>query len=130
MTAMSIWIDYNPNPEGRRIDDCAIRALCKALGVNWREASVMLDAKALAMSTTQTDKATVNAVLHEHGFRRRVIPDTCPDCYTAAMFCIDNPEGMFILCFDHHIAVAEDGHIFDSWDSSAEIPIFYWYREE
>ena len=126
---MSIWIDYNPNPEGRRIDDCAIRALCKALDVNWDEASVMLSAKSLALKTTQTDKATVNAVLHQHGFRRELIPDTCPDCYTAEDFCMDNPAGLFLLCFDHHIAVVEGGHLFDSWDSGKEIPIFYWYRE-
>ena len=126
---MSIWIDYNPNPEGRRIDDCAIRALCKALGVNWDEASVMLSAKSLALKTTQTDKATVNAVLHQYGFRRELIPDTCPDCYTAEDFCMDHPAGIFLLCFDHHIAVVEDGHLFDSWDSGKEIPIFYWYRE-
>lgn len=126
---MSIWIDYNPNPEGRRIDDCAIRALCKALDVSWDEASVMLSAKSLALKTTQNDKATVNAVLHQRGFRRELIPDTCPDCYTAEDFCMDNPVGLFLLCFDHHIAVVEGGHLFDSWDSSREIPIFYWYRE-
>lgn len=125
----SVWIDYNPNPEGRRIDDCAIRALCKALGVNWDEASVMLSAKSLAMHTTQTDKATVNAVLRQNGFVRRLIPDTCPDCYTAERFCMDNPEGLFLLCFDNHIAVVEDGRIFDSWDSAKEIPLFCWMRE-
>lgn len=129
MTAMSIWIEYNPNPEGRRIDDCAIRALCRALGVNWPEASVILSAKSLAMGTTQTDKATVNAVLHERGFRRRVLPDTCPDCYTAAMFAMDHPEGLFVICFDNHIAVVEGGRLFDSWDSSREIPLFYWKKE-
>lgn len=125
----TVWIDYNPNPEGRRTDDCAIRALCKALGVNWDEASLMLSAKALAMHTTQTDKATVNAVLHQNGFTRRLIPDACPDCYTAEQFCIDNPEGLYLLCFDNHIAAVESGRIFDSWDSAMEIPLFYWMRE-
>lgn len=126
----SVWIEYNPNPDGRRTDDCAIRALCKALGVSWAEASVMLSAKALAMGTTQTNKATVNAVLHENGFRRRALPDTCPDCYTAKMFCMDNPRGLFVVCFDQHIAVVEDGRIFDSWDSTREIPLFYWTRRD
>lgn len=126
---MGIWVDYNPNPESRRIDDCAIRALCKALGLNWREASVMLFAKSLSMSTTQTGKETVNAVLHERGFRRRALPDTCPDCYTAAMFAMDHPEGLYVLCFDNHMAVVDGGRLYDAWDSTREIPIFYWVKE-
>lgn len=127
---MNTWIEFNPNPEGRRIDDCAIRALCVALGVGWPEASAMLSAKSLAMSTTQTDKATVHAVLRRHGFHRHALPDTCPDCYTAAMFCADHPEGLYVLGFDRHIAAVLDGRLFDSWDSTREIPIFYWTKEE
>ena len=31
---------YQPNPQGKKTDDCVIRALTKALGVDWETASI------------------------------------------------------------------------------------------
>jgi len=28
-------IYYNPNPDGNRVGDCTVRALCKATGHDW-----------------------------------------------------------------------------------------------
>lgn len=33
-----IWDKYNPNPVGRSVGDCAIRAVAKALDVTWETA--------------------------------------------------------------------------------------------
>lgn len=49
--------------------------------------------------------------------------------YTAEDFCIDNPIGVFVLGFGGHVATVVDGNIFDSWDSSQEIPIYVWYKK-
>jgi len=70
------------------------------------------------------------AVLRENGFNRRSIPNTCPDCYTAEDFCRDHPEGVFVLGFGRHVATVVDGTLYDSWDSSSEIPIYVWYRKD
>ena len=32
------YIPYNPNPVARRVGDCAVRAVSKALGVDWEQA--------------------------------------------------------------------------------------------
>lgn len=68
-------------------------------------------------------------VLRRHGFRRAVIPNTCPDCYTAEDFCRDHPRGTYVLCFDEHTACVRDGYVWDAFDSTREIPTYYWYRE-
>ena len=33
-----MWVEYNPNPSGRRVGDCAVRAVAKALNVDWETA--------------------------------------------------------------------------------------------
>ena len=30
-----MWVKYNPNPAGRQVGDCAVRALTKALNIDW-----------------------------------------------------------------------------------------------
>ena len=35
---MSVWAEYQPNPAGRNVGDCAIRAVAKALDTDWESA--------------------------------------------------------------------------------------------
>ena len=39
---MDIWIEFNGNPTGRKVGDCAVRAVSVALGVDWETAFAML----------------------------------------------------------------------------------------
>ena len=70
------------------------------------------------------------AVLRKNGFWREVIPNTCPDCYTVEDFCKDHPKGTFVVRVNDHVLTVVDGDIYDSWDSSKEIPSYYWYKKE
>lgn len=72
--------------------------------------------------------SVINAVLRENGFRKGIVPDTCPDCYTVADFANDHPNGVFVLGTGDHVVTVSNGKIYDSWDSSNEIPIYYWYK--
>ena len=130
MTDMSSWIDYNPNPAFRRVGDCAVRAIAAALGLTWDEAFDEVSQAAKWMADLPSSDAVWGAVLRANGFYRRAIPNECPDCYTAADFCEDHPDGVFVLGFGGHVATVIDGHIYDSWDSSNEIPQFYWFKGE
>ena len=125
-----MWIQYNPNPTGRSVGDCAIRAVAKALGVNWEEAYIMVCDNGYAMGDMPSSDSVWGAVLRQHGFYRKSIPNTCPKCYTAKDFCRDNPYGTYVLGFGGHVATVIDGNIYDAWDSSKEIPQFVWYRKE
>jgi hypothetical protein len=68
--------------------------------------------------------------LRKNGFKRYSIPNTCPECYTAEEFATDHNKGVFVLSFGKHVATVKNGDIYDSWDSSQEIPQYYWTMEE
>lgn len=124
------YIEYNPNPVGRRVGDCAVRAVAKALDVDWETAYLMLVANGFAMGDVISSDSVWGATLRQNGFYRAALPDTCPDCYTAEDFCRDHPLGVFVLGYGGHTATVVNGDLYDSWDSSEETPQFFWYRKE
>lgn len=125
-----MWIEYNPNPVGRKVGDCAVRAIAKALNVNWDTAFDIIAENAKLMGDMPSSDSVWGAVLRQHGFYRKAIPNYCPDCFTAEDFCRNFPQGVYVLGFGGHVATAINGNLFDSWDSSDEIPIYYWYRKD
>jgi len=125
-----MWQEYNPNPVGRHVGDCSIRALTKALDIPWEKAYVLAMVNGFNMGDMPSSDSVWGAVLRQHGFYRTSIPDTCPDCYTAEDFCKDHPKGTFVLGFGGHTATVKDGVLYDSWNSSNEIPQFFWFRKE
>lgn len=125
-----MWVKYNPSPTGRNVEDCAVRALTKALNIDWEKAYALMAAAGFAMGDMPHSNSVWGAVLRQNGFYRAVIPNTCPDCYTAADFCKDNPQGIYVLGFGRHVATVVNGQLFDSWNSENEIPQFVWYRRD
>lgn len=121
---------YNPNPVAAREQDCAIRAVSAALGISWDEAFDLIAYNAKQMGATMNNNAVWGGVLRQHGFKKRIIPNSCPDCYSASDFCYDHPEGVYVLGFDMHTAAVIDGTLLDTWNSSEEIPTYYWSRED
>lgn len=125
-----MWIEYNPNPTGRHVGDCAVRAIAKALDVDWETAFALIASNAYAMGDMPSSDSVWGSVLRQNGFYRKAIPNRCPDCYTAKDFCRDNPDGVFVLGFGGHVATVKSGNIFDSWNSEDEIPVYFWYRKD
>lgn len=125
-----MWVEYNPNPVGRKVEDCAIRAVAKALNVDWETAFGMVSSAAFNMGDMPHSNSVWGAVLRQNGFYRRSIPDWCPNCYTAEDFVKDHPKGVYVLGFGNHVATVVDGNVYDAWDSSNEIPQYFWYKKE
>ena len=125
-----MWIEYNPNPKGRRVGDCSVRAISKALNIDWEQAFLIITINALTLADMPSSNAVWGSVLKDNGFERAIIPNTCPDCYTAEDFCRDHQKGVFVLGFGSHVATVINGNLYDSWDSSNEIPQYYWSKEE
>ena len=130
MTGMSIWYEWNPNPAGRRVGDCAVRAIAAALGTDWETAYDLVAEAGYNMADMPSSDGVWGAVLRQHGFYRTSLPASCPDCYTAADFAREHPRGVFVLGFGGHTATVRDGRIWDAWDSSNEIPQFVWFKRE
>lgn len=125
-----MWVRYNPNPAGRTVGDCAVRAVSKALNTSWEDAYGLIVTNGFAMGDMPSSDSVWGSVLRQNGFYREAIPNECPDCYTAKDFCKDNPYGVFVLGFGGHVATVVDGDLYDSWNSENEIPQYVWYRKE
>lgn len=124
-----MWKPYNPNPSGKKTDDCTIRAICKALDIDWSTAYRMLSEYGLRNHDMMHKNYVWGSLLSEHGFNRVPIPNTCPRCYTVEQFATDNRKGLFVLGTGSHVVTVEDGDWFDMWDSGAEVPIVVWWRK-
>ena len=125
-----MYIKYNPNPTGRNVGDCAVRAVAKALKIDWETAYMLITTNGYRMGDMPSSDSVWGSVLRQNGFYRKAIPNTCPDCYTAEDFVIDHPQGTFVLGFGGHVATVVDGFLYDSWNSLQEIPVYVWYRKD
>ena len=120
---------FNPNPAGKRVGDCVVRAICRLFDLSWEDAFAQLTLKAYAMHDMPSSNDVWGTYLLEHGFKRFIIPDSCPDCYTVRQFCVDNPNLIGILATGTHVIAISSGDYFDTWDSGDEVPIYYWRKE-
>jgi hypothetical protein len=123
------YIYYNPNPTGRMVGDCTVRAISKALDIDWELAYAKVIVNGFRMGDMPSSDSVWGAVLRQHGFYRSAISNECPLCYTAEDFAIEHPNGVYVLGFGGHAATVRDGYIYDAWDSSQEIPQYVWYKK-
>lgn len=121
-----MWVKYNPSPVGAKVGDCSVRAITAALGVDWESAYVLLCNAGFQMADMPSSNAVISAVLRKHGFYRKAIPDTCPNCYTVRDFCREYSKGVYVLGTGSHVVAVIDGDYYDTWDSGDEIPQYYW----
>lgn len=122
-----MWSEFNPNPSNSRIGDCAVRAICKALGKSWERAYLELCVKGFGLLDLPNANHVWGAVLKDNGFRRCIPPKEEP-C-TVEDFCRDFPEGVFVLALSGHVVAVVDGSFFDTWNCGNEIVLYFWKKE-
>lgn len=125
-----MWKQVNPNPNGKSVGDCTVRAISLATGNGWMETYLDLCLFGLLMADMPSANAITTAYLKKNGFRRRTIPDDCPDCYTIANFCKDHQQGTYIIGTGSHLTAVIDGDLWDSWNSENETPVYYFEKME
>lgn len=125
-----MWVYYNPNPTGQHVGDCAVRAVSKATGEDWDTSYCGISLQGMLTKNVPSANAVWGSYLRRKGFKRKMIPDECPDCYTVEQFCEDHPEGLFVVAVPNHVLTVVDGDYYDAWDSGKETPMFYYYLEE
>lgn len=123
------FIFTNPNPSRKLTGDCVIRAISLTEGRTWEEIYIELVVQGFMMHDIPSSNDVWSAYLNLRGFKRYVIPSSCPDCYTIKEFVQDYPHGTYILATGTHVVAVKDGNYFDTWDSGDEIPIYYWKKE-
>ena len=119
---------FNPNYR-KKTEDCTIRAICKALDVDWQTAFVRLSVVAMRNWDMMHKNYVWGALLENSGFVKTPLPNTCPFCLTVAQFAHDNPEGTFVLGTGSHVVTVVDGDWYDLWDSGSEVPIVVYWRK-
>lgn len=120
---------YNANPYKIRVGDCVIRAISKALNQPWEDTYIDLTIQGYLMGDLLSSNAVWGAYLKSKGFTRDIISNDCPECYTIEDFCNEHPKGTYIIGTGTHAVCVEDGCVFDTWNSSGEVPIYYYKGE-
>lgn len=123
------WIKFNNNPLSKSTGDCVIRAISIATNQSWEQVYSDLSLQGFKMADWGSSNSVWDAYLREKGFKRYVIPNTCPDCYTIGEFAEENPIGTYIVATGSHVVAVVNGEVWDSWDSRNEIPTYY-YRSD
>ena len=97
---------------------------------SWEQAYIGLALTGFALGDMPSANRTWGAYLQKHGFKRRLVEADCTTCYTVADFAREYPHGVYVLGCSGHVLAVIDGKWWDSWDSGAECPIYYWYKED
>lgn len=121
---------FNPNPLGKFVGDCTIRAICAVTGLDWYEIHRQQSDLSRIMADMPSSDDVWWELLRLHGFRKVKLLDSCPDCYTVADFSYDHPSGLFVLGPKEHAIAVIDGNWYDTWDSGATVPLYYLRREK
>lgn len=124
-----MWQYHNPNPRGKSVGDCTVRAISIATGDDWHTTYFGLALQGVLMADMPSANTVTTNYLRSKGFKRRTIPESCPECYTVKDFCADHPKGVYVLGMGTHVVAVVDGDYCDSWDSGNETPVYYFFKE-
>ena len=123
------FVYWNPNPADRRVGDCAVRAVSRAICEDWEKTYTMIAMNGFSMGDMPSSNAVWGSVLRQYGFKRTTIPNRCPECYTIADFARDNTKGLFVIGTEGHVVAVQDGDWYDTWDSGEKVPVYVWYKD-
>lgn len=120
---------FNPNPSNLSVGDCVIRAIAKLTNYNWQDTYVHLMVQGYVMHDLPSANRVWREYLKNLGYKQKLLPNTCPNCYTVSDFCYDHPHGKYLLATGEHVIAVINGDYYDSWDSGREVPTYYFERE-
>lgn len=117
------YMFYNANPESNDIWDCSVRALSKALDINWEAAYTILSDYARERGLMLDSVESIEGFLDDN-FER-----FCDLNMTLEEFANTYNRGIFLVTMPGHITVVEDGVIYDSFDCSDRFIWCSWLVE-
>lgn len=125
-----MYVFANPNPHKLITDDCVIRAIALAEGRPWEDVYVDLFVEGYIEKELPNANGVWGQYLMDKGYKRHSLPDTCPMCYTLKEFSEEHPTGTYIVGTGTHAVAVISGDVYDTWNSLATTPLYYFTVEE
>ena len=125
-----MWQYINLNPRKKSVGDCTIRAIGIATDRNWYDVYLDLCLFGMLMCDMPSSNAVTTAYLKKKGFSRHTVTEELSEDYTVKDFCKDHPQGVYVIGTGSHLTTVIDGTLFDSWNSLAETPVYYFEKSE
>ena len=113
------WKEFNPNPQGRRTDDCSLRAYCAAFDIDWNKAYDIACQLGKQRADVFNSNQNCEKVILEH-FNWQIDKTYKPkkdNRITVNEFAMTHPYGIFILHVHGHLVTVKNGEYYDTWDS-------------
>ena len=123
------YIRLNENPYGLLVDDCVIRAISTATGRKWDDIYLDLMIEGFEHKNWGNFNAIWWNYLERKGYKRQLIPDTCPLCYTLRDFVKDHRHGVYIVGDGSHTVAVVDGFYIDTYDSGKMSVLYYFTKK-
>ena len=127
---MKVFVKCNPNPLGKSVGDCVVRAIAVATRRSWRDAYWEICEQGDRDCDMPSSNPVWGNVLRRHGFRQMMLPETCPECVTVRAFASMYPEGIYVIGTGSHAVCVIDGDWYDAWDSGDEVPTYFWEEDD
>lgn len=124
-----MWIHYNPNPLGKSVGDCVLRAMTFVTDSTWKDIYLAISMKGVELGDLPNALHVWGKVMIDLGWTPRMLLDDCPRCKTVRDFCYEYPYGTYLLTGDSHAVAVKDGNYYDDWDSGDVVPIYYFYKK-
>ena len=121
-----MWIRCNPNPLGKNVGDCVIRALAVATDQSWRDTYRDLCRTGEILADLPNSNAVWGTYLRRKNAEQFLLPESCPECITVRAFCERYPAGVYVIGTGDHAIAVIDGDWYDSFDSGNETPTYFW----
>jgi hypothetical protein len=127
------YVYYQPNKLDikDKYGDCTIRALSKALGLNWIDAylkTIPYCIKYQSPNIFNLPQKLEAEVMDELGFTYHGVSNKRGSKRpTVDGFTRDHPTGTFILNVANHEVASVDGKYYDTWDCG-ECSLYGWYE--
>lgn len=121
-----MYVYYNPNPKRSNAEDCTVRALTLVMNKPWGDVYDELCDLGHEVGNMPGSNHVWNEYLLRKGYKRYIIPNTCPSCYTVRDFAKEHPHGTYVLGTGSHVVTVMGGDYYDAWDSGYEVPIYYF----
>lgn len=119
----------NPNPYGKNVGDCTVRAIALATNQSWDRVYFGLCLWGFMIGDMPSSNDVWMKYLTDNGWKYHRLQDTCPFCYTVEDFAEEHDKGVFIVGTGTHVICVKEGNWMDAWNSEEKTILFYFSKE-